>query len=201
MNLGTENKKKTIAAVSLGVLALALIVYQLYPSSSPAPVATAPPAVAPGNTARTGTTPAPTRRNGQKTVVLPRINSLDPTIRLDLLQQAESQHYHSSGRNIFEAHTAEEVAAVHKPKPPPPAPVVYTPPPPPPINLKFYGYTEKPGQPTRVFLSQGDEVFIASEGDLVANRYKILHIHPTSIDVEDVLNSNQQSLPLQAPPS
>lgn len=197
MNLGTENKKKTIAAAALGALALVLIVYQFYPSS-PAPAPASHLEATDLGPASKATTPI--RRSGQKTVTLPRLNSLDPTIRLDMLQAAEAQHYHSSGRNIFEAHAAPaapQVRTVSKPQPaPPPAP-----PPPPPINLHFYGFTSKSsGGPTRVFLSQGDEVFIAGEGDLVANRYKILHIHPTSIDVEDVLNSNQQSLPLQNPP-
>ena len=47
-----------------------------------------------------------------------------------------------------------------------------------------------------MFLSQGEDVFIAAEGDIVARRYRVLHISPTTVDVEDVINNNRQSLPL-----
>ena len=78
------------------------------------------------------------------------------------------------------------------------APVVVPqgPPPPPPINLKFFGFANKPGEPKKIFLSQGEDVFIAGEGDIVDRRYKILHITPVSVEVEDVLNNNRQSIPL-----
>ena len=70
------------------------------------------------------------------------------------------------------------------------------PPPPPPINLKFFGFANKPGEPKRIFLSQGEDVFIAGEGDIVDRRYRILHISPVSVEVEDVLNNNRQTIPL-----
>src|SRR5437868_6168701 len=76
----------------------------------------------------------------------------------------------------------------------PPAPP--PPPPPPPINLKFFGFANKPGEPRKAFLSQGDDVFIAVEGDIVDRRYKVIHIGPTSVEVEDVLYNNRQSIPL-----
>ena len=77
------------------------------------------------------------------------------------------------------------------------APVVpQGPPPPPPINLKFFGFANKPGEPKKIFLSQGEDVFIAGEGDIVDRRYRILHITPVSVEVEDVLNNNRQSIPL-----
>ena len=69
-------------------------------------------------------------------------------------------------------------------------------PPPPPITLKFFGFANRPGETKKVFLSQGEDVFIAAEGDIVDRRYRVLHISPTAVDVEDVLNNNRQSLPL-----
>jgi len=45
-------------------------------------------------------------------------------------------------------------------------------------------------------LSQGDDVFIAAEGDIVDRRYKVLRISPMAVEVEDVLNNNRQSIPL-----
>jgi hypothetical protein len=70
------------------------------------------------------------------------------------------------------------------------------PPPPPPINLKFFGFANKPGEPKKVFLSQGEDIFIAGEGDIVDRRYKVLRISPTSVEIEDVLNNNRQMIPL-----
>ena len=75
----------------------------------------------------------------------------------------------------------------------PPASVVT---PPPPIELKFFGFASKPGEPKKIFLSQGEDIFIASEGDIVNRRYRVLHISPASVDIEDVLNNNRQSIPL-----
>ena len=45
-------------------------------------------------------------------------------------------------------------------------------------------------------MSQGEDIFIAAEGDIVDRRYRVLRISPTTVDVEDVLNNNRQSLPL-----
>jgi hypothetical protein len=69
-------------------------------------------------------------------------------------------------------------------------------PPPPPINLKFFGFASKPGEAKRIFLSKGEDIFVAGEGDIVDRRYKILRISPASVDVEDLLNNNRQSIPL-----
>ena len=69
-------------------------------------------------------------------------------------------------------------------------------PPPPPITLKFFGFANKPGETKKVFLSQGEDIFIAGEGDIVDRRYRVLRISTSSVDVEDVINNNRQSLPL-----
>ena len=123
---------------------------------------------------------------------------LDPTLDLDLLSQSEQIKYAGNGRNIFVAGSlpiekpkgtgaTDQPAALHQPPPIPP---------PPPITLKFFGFANRPGETKRVFLSQGEDVFIAAEGDIVDRRYRILRISPNAVDVEDVINSNRQSLPL-----
>jgi hypothetical protein len=70
------------------------------------------------------------------------------------------------------------------------------PPPPPPINLRFYGWASKPGEPLAVFLSQGEQVFLAREGQIIASRYKVVKITRTQVDIEDVLSNNKQSIRL-----
>ena len=104
--------------------------------------------------------------------------SLDPTLHPEIMRQAESLEYTGHGRNIFSQFSAPPVIPkpiapirqAHVDTGPPP------PPPPPPINLGFYGYAaEKTGQ-KQVFLLQGDDIFIASEGDVVDRRYRVVKI-------------------------
>ena len=54
----------------------------------------------------------------------------------------------------------------------------------------------KPGEAKKVFLSEGEDVFIASEGDIVNRRYKVVRISPNSVEIEDVLYKHSQSIPL-----
>jgi hypothetical protein len=129
--------------------------------------------------------------------------TLDPRLRLDLLNDSEGVRYEGTGRNIFREHledipkpvapglkTAKPVAA--KPQPWRPA----GPAPPPPINLKFFGWATEAGGPKAVLLSQGGNVFVAHEGDIVARRYKVLRIGSNSIEVRDVLSNNTQTIPM-----
>jgi hypothetical protein len=39
-------------------------------------------------------------------------------------------------------------------------------------------------------------VWIAHEGDVVNRHYKIVHISPAAVEVEDLLNNNSQPIPL-----
>lgn len=121
---------------------------------------------------------------------------LDPTLRIDLLKKSEGAEYKGSGRNIFEAQASlpEPVTTVVKKTPP--APIDQGPPPPPPIPLKFFGFANRPGEAKSIFLANGDAVFIGREGDIVNRRYKILRIQNTQVEIEDVLNSNRQTIPL-----
>lgn len=202
MKLGTENKNKTIAAISLGVLAVLLVAYRFLSFGGPPPLpavnqpgatTSATPAGARPQPRKSGATASARTSNAKKVAPPP---SLDPTLRLALLRTSEDTKYTGAGRNIFRAEVdipkvvqAPIQQPVVQQGPPPP-------PPPPPINLKFFGFASKPGEPKRIFLSQGEDVFIAAEGDIVDRRYKVLHITPSSVEIEDVLNNNRQSIPL-----
>src|ERR1700730_12304817 len=189
MRLGTENRNKTIAAIALMVVAVVFVVVRLIPDSPAAAKTPAPVVVPPPGTRRIVTVRAP----GKKPAVSADVRSLDPTLRYDWLKASEDTKYQGAGRNIFRAQVEipKPVVSVRQPDPVPQGP-----PPPPPINLKFFGFANKPGQPRKIFLSQGEDVFIAAEGAIVDRRYKILHITPVSVEVEDVLNNNRQSIPL-----
>jgi hypothetical protein len=190
---GTENRKKVIVAAVLGVLAVVLMLrfVSSLAGDSSTPAQAAQPAVTPRPSQA-----APARVRSSRKIVAP-AHSLDPTLRFDWLKASEDTQYSGAGRNIFRAQAEPMPRPIRKAVyVPPPPPVPQGPPPPPPINLKFFGFASKPGEPKRIFLSEGDDVFVASEGDIVGRRYKILRISPTSVEVEDVLHNNRQVIPL-----
>jgi hypothetical protein len=132
------------------------------------------------------------------------MESLDPRLKLDLLANSEAVKYEGTGKNIFR--DTVEVVNIPKPKVPPltrqqqqakqAAQNVYVPPPPPPINLKFFGVSSGKGEKPKAFLSEGDDIWIAREGDVVNRHYKIVRISPTTVEVLDLLNDNRKTIPL-----
>jgi hypothetical protein len=62
------------------------------------------------------------------------------------------------------------------------------------FHLRFFGFANKVGGTKRIFLLKDNDIFIASEGDSIDRRYKILRITPMSAEIEDVLNSNHQKI-------
>lgn len=140
---------------------------------------------------------------------------VDPTLQLGLLAKLREVKPPSTARSLFEASTAplQPIATVKKiipgplqmamtvgpSKPPPPAPKVDpVKPPPPPIPLKFYGYANSAQSAgvRRAFFLEGDDIFVAGEGELIKNRYRVVKIGVNSAIMEDTENKNQQTLPL-----
>jgi len=205
MKLGTENKKKTLAAVALMALAVLLFARTMMaPRSSDASATPAKPALTPAaQQALAASTTSQSKRQDygrpqRKTLAMMIKPSLDPRLRLDLLKDSEDVKYEGTGRNIFDAESAPEI-----PTPKGPAMIEQRaaaqpqgPPPPPPINLKFFGWARKTGSQKSIFLAQGDSVFAAHEGDIVAGRYRVMKINPTSVQIQDVLSNNTQTIPL-----
>lgn len=199
MKLGAENKNKVIAAVALGTIGVLAVAYELsgwFGGSSSASTNVAAPAdvslkLAPRQRTNAGNRPA----GGKKDPV----QSLDPSLRFDVLKSSEETKYTGTGRNIFRVFvepprqpvvpvTTDQQQQVAQGPPPPP--------PPPPIELKFYGFATPAGGAKRIFLAHNEDVFIAKEGDIVDRRYKVMKISPASVDILDVLSNNRQSIPL-----
>jgi hypothetical protein len=205
LKVGAEDKKKVYLASGLGAVMLLLLVRFLWQTFGPSPAA--PPAPPPTVTvARPAATGGEATQESASVPVYGRpaakvggLAALDPTLHPEIMRQAESLEYTGKGRNIFSQFSAppvipKPVAAIRQAKvdtgPPPP-------PPPPPINLGFYGYAaEKTGQ-KQVFLLHGDDIFIASEGDVVDRRYRVVKINSASVQVEDIPYHNTQTLPLR----
>jgi len=182
MKLGVENSKRVVIAVALVVFALTLFVFMVargnVPRAASAPAVSSPPRIAER---------------------MPVDKAFDPSLRADVLQATESLTYTGTGRNPF----------APQPDPPPPptcAPlggpsrglrycsevIVPDRPKPAEIPLIFFGFASKSGEPKEVFLSHDQDLFVAREGDIVDRRYKIMHINPRSIEVQDLLGGNVQ---------
>jgi len=197
VQLGTENRKKTLWAAGLGVLAILAAMYEIIPMLS-GPSATS---LANSTPAPTAVTRPPAQRRGAGPSKKGRSpENLDPTLQLQLLATSEQIKYAGSGRNIFVSQPDPVI-----PQPGAPGHIdttarVYVPPQPPappPIPLKFFGFANQPGEPRKIFLSKGEDVFIAGEGDIVDRRYKVVHISPNSVEIQDVVSSGPaQHIPL-----
>jgi len=191
MKLGIENRKQLIWLGVLGAIALLSLGREFWPS---------PPTAAPVAPTSTAAAKPVMRRTASGKMVAVAAPRLDPTLDLNLLRQSEEIKYAGNGRNIFVAGSVAQIEPAKRngttDNQTAGIPALPVTPPPPPINLKFFGFANRPGETKKVFLSQGEDIFIASEGDIVDRRYRVLHISPNAVDVEDVLNNNRQSLPL-----
>jgi hypothetical protein len=201
MNLGTGNRRQTITALVLGVLALGACFYiyeELFATagSNAGPSPAAPVATAPARTAS-----APDGQHAARPVVT--TGTLDPTLHMQAMLVSEAVTYSGAGRNIFSAQSAPPPVPIPQPIAParlaPPIPCPPNcppPPPPPPIDLKFFGIETAANGARQACLLHNDAVYLASAGDVVMRRYKVLSIEPKSIQVQDLQNNNTQTLPL-----
>ena len=194
MKMGTEDRKKLIAAGSFGVLALGYLIYTLAGSSG----TDAPPTAT--SSSVTTSAAAPVRTISPVATAHSTPSRLDPSLHPEGMLLTESLVYTGAGRNIFLAPgAAAEVAAA--PKIPVPVasprfvpPVNTGPAPPPPIDLRFFGTATRRDGARQAFLLHGDDVFVASTGDVVSRRYRVGAISLTSVEVTDLTNSNTQRL-------
>jgi hypothetical protein len=208
MRIGTEDKKKLTVLAVVGVFGIAAGVWIYSQLSTPDAPPAAAPVVVTGPTAPAATkpavrsVPAGNAVGGAAKNVGTTSAQLDPTLRMGPMLVTESLVYSGNGRNIFSMTSApidipKPIASVRPKGPvvpvymPPPGP-----PPPPPIDLKFFGTATSADGKRRAFLLKGEDVFLASDGDIVQRRYKIVTISANSVLVEDMANNNRQTLPL-----
>jgi hypothetical protein len=137
------------------------------------------------------------------------INALDYIVIINGLAKAQGTEYKSAGRNIFvmgampvevanRGPVKKPFVVYNLPQPPDPpkAPV---------LPMVFFGYGMLPaGGARQAFLRDeppGEEVHIVSEGDVVLNHFRILHIGNDKIDFEDTITGLKGSKALEAAPS
>ena len=120
---------------------------------------------------------------------------------------ARSTEYKSNGRNIFSAipppptsPTPDHVVRKKEPSGPQVEPL----PPPPeiPANMHFFGYGTVPnGTSRRAFFTDGEDVFIVSEGEVFLNRFRILKVNNASLDFEEVSSGRRGTKVLEEQPA
>jgi hypothetical protein len=139
----------------------------------------------------------------------------DPDILMSKLQE-QREEYEGGNRNLFVFY-APPPPKVEKKEPvaPPPPPVCgdgrceggenyqscpsdCPPPPPPEIALKYIGYLLDKGKSV-AFLTDGNEVFMGRENDIIANKYRILKITAEGVELGYLnLNTRQsRTIPYQ----
>jgi hypothetical protein len=224
MKLGAE-RNKVIMLAALSMIAAGTIYVQYFsgpptaPPRAPRPTA-ADAAAAPATAVQRAPRARPARSRSQR--FQPSFSGgseepldpmqVDPTLRTDLLAKVRAVEFTRVERDLFQfttrkveplkpaqvAKAQELLKKAEEPKPPPAA----EPPPPskpkaPPIPWKYYGFATPPGDTRkRAFLLDGEDVLIATEGDVFKNRYKVVRIGVNSIIVEDLQFQDQQTLPL-----
>jgi hypothetical protein len=150
----------------------------------------------------------PRRSNRKKEISL---RDVDPSIHMERLEDFDPGTPLNT-RNMFSAEAVQErIVSARKSKPgtagssaslttgsqPPPTsrpaatPTVI-------INLKFFGTkTDLRHKGRQGFFADGDEVYLASEGDLVANRYRIIRIGDSSAEIEELSSKTRRQITLQ----
>ncbi len=138
----------------------------------------------------------------------------NPQIRWLELKRAQETEYKSNGRNPFstiapptqaEIKQKEDLAAKVRAE----QPVIPVAPPPSratlPPNLKYFGYGTIPnGTPRRAFITDGEDVYIVSEGDTLLGRYRIVKVGNANLEFQEISSGLPGSTPLDeqaAPPN
>lgn len=135
--------------------------------------------------------PSVTADAGSAAQNLPLLSVENPQLHNDRLDRARKTEYKSTGRNIFSA-VAPPPAVTSRPKPKPDkvGPVYVPPPPPapvPPLPVKFFGFGTVPNGTARLaFFTDGEEVYVIGEGEVLLNRFRILKVGNASLDYEEL---------------
>jgi hypothetical protein len=137
----------------------------------------------------------------------------NPALQRDKLEASRHTEYKSNGRDLFSEiappppvdpvvvkKQAEEAAKLRASMPPP-QPL----PPPPPIlpgGVKFFGYGTVPnGSAKRAFLSSGDDIIIAAEGDTIFDRFRVVKIGNVNLEFEEISSGRKNSINLEPEPA
>lgn len=180
------------------------------PAASVRPTAATPPTTVPR--ARAANRRPVSRANDRGTLRVEAIDAthgdIDPTLRLDLLQRLQSVAPIGNSRNLFEMGAAPLAAQAPQPIA---GPKIIPQPLPAPgmtpgaitasdvnIPLKYYGFAKpvEAGETNRGFFLDGDNILVASDGDVLKQRYLVVELTQKNARLEDIQVKKGQTLPL-----
>jgi len=140
----------------------------------------------------------------------PTHGDIDPTLKLWLLERVRSVKPLQGGRNLFE--TGPELAQagaqllpkVNRMMPKPVQPIgpmaSAGPMAPPPVNipLRYYGFVKPSwrGDGNRGYFMEGENILMATEGDVLEGQFLVVALSPNKARVEDIHLKQGQDLPL-----
>jgi hypothetical protein len=112
-------------------------------------------------------------------------------IHHERVEDARNTDYEFRGRDIFSREQPPppipQEVRIPKPGDGDYVPPVVPPPPPPQLSLKFFGSgSVLDGSGHRAFLTDGDAVYIVSEGDTLLGRYRIVKINYANLEFEEI---------------
>lgn len=128
----------------------------------------------------------------------------DSTLHRGNLNRAQETEYKSNGRNPFSPvappppEDRNHPKAIDPPKPitpePTPAPTVAAFP----ANLKYFGYGIVPnGTIRRAFFTDGEDVYVVTEGETLLGRYRILKVGNTNLEFQEISSGLRGTAPLE----
>jgi hypothetical protein len=133
----------------------------------------------------------------------------NPQLHTYGVEKARNTEYKGGARSIFSRELPPPPPPIH-PDPGPTVPIV---PPPPvivtptvsPLPVKFFGFGTVPnGTSRRAFLTDGENVYVVAEGEILLNRFRILKIGNANLEYEEVSSGLRGTAILEeqgAPPS
>lgn len=125
----------------------------------------------------------------------------DPTLRIDDIAASQKREYQGKGRNIFNYGRAPVVEQPKEQKPVEQVEVKPEPPKPPPPPFKFYGIATNPASGRkRAFFTNGDDIWIAEEGQMIDRRFRLVSIGNTNAEVEETATGKRVTLALEELP-
>jgi hypothetical protein len=182
--IGTENKRQVRLVIGLFVAIAAIAGWEIYSTFF---AGSSRPAVRPVMAARTTTTAHKSSRS-----------HLDPVLRMDELERAESIEYTGNGRDVFSPVLAPVVVeapiASARVETAPVAPAVVESPKPPSMDLKYLGFAQTKDKAYTALFTHGDDMFAAKTGDIMFHRFRVGVIQPTSVQVTDLTHNITQNI-------
>lgn len=123
----------------------------------------------------------------------------NPALHLDRIERLRKLEYKPTGRDIFSSELPPPPKKAETKFPAPKGPDLPPEPPALVVPFKYYGFSDDVAtKKRRGFFTNGEEVFIASEGETLMGKYRIITISANWSDVEEVSSGRRARLTMDS---